>query len=141
MQDVINGTDLRLYLGGKPIGAATSCTMSLSRETRETVHKDNPAGWATSKGAKRSYSISFEGFKSDLIDRNGVSVVSFKGLFEMFNGEEISWMMSTGEVGTEEYCGTAILTELSATGPVEENSTASGSLTGTGELLSSTITA
>lgn len=129
---VINGTDFRLYVDGDPIGHATSCTISLSRETRETVDKDNVAGYATSEGGQRSYSISFEGFLSEDTTLNSATVASVADLLTLFAGESFTWRASTDVTGDREISGTAILTDLSLTGPVEENSTISGTMTGTG---------
>ena len=136
---VINGTDLRLYLDGNPIGHATSCTLSLSRETRETIDKDNVAGYATSEGGQRSYSISFENFLSEDTTLNSTTVEGLADLVALFAGDSFAWRFSTDVTGDRDFSGTAFLTDLSMTAPVEENSTVSGTLTGTGAFVSGVI--
>jgi predicted secreted protein len=134
MAGVINGTDLRLYAGVKPIGYATSCTLSLSRETREIVHKDNVAGYAASEGGKRSYSISFENFASEDDTLNSAAVNSINDLLDLFEGEAFAWKFTTDETGEMEISGNALFTDLSITAPVEESTTSSGTFTGTGAI-------
>jgi len=136
---VINGTDLRLYLDGDPIGHATSCTLSLSRETRETVDKDNVGGYASSEGGKRSYTISFENFLSEDVSLNAATVAGLADLVALFAGDSFAWRFSTDVTGDRDFSGTAFLTDLSMTSPVEENSTVSGTLTGTGAFVNGVI--
>jgi predicted secreted protein len=111
----------------------------MSRETRETVDKDNVAGYATSQGGQRSYSISFENFLSEDLMLNTVTVNGLADLITLFEGESFAWKFTTDVTGDQTFSGTAILTDLSLTAPVEENSTVSGTLTGTGALVSAAV--
>lgn len=64
---IIVGDHARLYIDGEPIGYATNCTVSFSRETRQTLHKDNytgSTGWATSSAGTASGAFSAESFFS-----------------------------------------------------------------------------
>lgn len=135
----VNGTDLRLYADGNPIGYATSCTLSLSRETRETVHKDNVGGYSTFEGGKRSASISFEHFYAEDQTLNSATVNSVVDLFDLYAGDSFTWRFSDDVTGHTEFSGSALLTELSFSAPVEENATSSGSFTVTGAVTKSTI--
>ena len=42
---VIKGGDLMLFVNGKSIGFATSHTLSISAETKETTSKDSGGKW------------------------------------------------------------------------------------------------
>jgi|AntAceMinimDraft_16_1070373.scaffolds.fasta_scaffold09280_7 predicted secreted protein len=139
-ETVINGTNLRLYVDGDVVGRATSCSLSMSKELAETVHKDNIGGWATQESRKKSFSIAFEGFTSELQTLNSVDVKSSADLFDIFNASTpILWKFTTDETGDTQYAGSAHLSELSINAAVEENSTTSGSFTGTGAITKTTI--
>lgn len=138
---VINGTNFRLYLGPDPIGHATSCTLSFSKETRETVDKDNVGGWASSEDGKKSFSLSFEGFMSEDPTLNTVAVNNLGDLLTLFNATAaVTWKATTGVLGDTQITGSGTLTEFSLTAPVEENATFSGTITGKGAPVFSTVT-
>ncbi|MCP9237157.1 phage tail tube protein [Lewinella sp. JB7] len=130
---VINGTNFRLYVDGKPLGHATSCTISFSMETRETVDKDSVGGYASAEAGKRSYSISFEGFLSEDTTLNTVAVNSVAGLLAVFNSDaKFAWRATTDVVGDVLLSGSGLMSDFSLTAPVEENGTISGTITGVG---------
>lgn len=137
---VINGTNLRLYADGNPIGTATSCTLSFSKELRETIHKDNVSGYAANESGKKSYSISFEGFATEDTSLNTVTVNSMPDVFDLFNQDAaFAWKFTTDVVGDTQWAGNGIMSEFSVTAAVEENSTISGSITGTGAVAKTVI--
>ena len=140
MADVINGTDLRLYADGKVIGAATSCTLNLAKESSQTVHKDNVGGYATYSQGTKSATISFEGFTSDLDTRNTVAVHTARSLFDLYNADTVfAWKFTTDEVGGTEYSGSAFVGDLAIAAPVEENSTVSGTFTVNGAVAAADV--
>ncbi len=134
---VINGTDLRLYAAGKAIGYATSCTLDLSAETLETLHKDSPGGgWAEVTIGNKSGSVSFEGFVNE--DSTAQKPVN---LFALFDGETlIGCAFKTAISGDTRYDFSGYITALSETAAVEENATFSGTLTISGAVTTTTVT-
>lgn len=134
---VINGTDLRIYIGGEAVGYATSCTLDMSADTRDTIHKDSPGtGWAQSAIGTKSGSVSFDGF----INEDSASA-KVSDLFTYFDDETlIGCAFKTATSGDTRYDFSGYITSLSQTGPVEENSTFSGSITISGAITKTTVT-
>ena len=134
---VVNGTDLRIYVGGLAIGYATSCTMDLAAELIETIHKDNPGtGWGESTVGQKSGTVSFEGFYNEDSSNQKPS-----NLFTFFDNETVlGCSFKTGTSGDTRYDFSALITSLSFTGPVEDNSTLSCTLTITGAPTKTTVT-
>lgn len=128
MATIVNGTNLRFYWEGTAIGEATSCTINLSRETRETLTKDNVASWTQYEAGRKSGTCDFEGLIS--YDTTSTDVTD---IFTAFNNGTAITMRFTDDTATHPYweCD-VIITSLSFSGAVEENSTysATGTITG-----------
>lgn len=140
MADTINGTDLRLYVDGKIIGAATSCALSATKETSQTVHKDNVGGYATYTQGTKSATLTFEGFVSHITSRNTVDVQTAASLFSLYNADTVfAWKFTDDETGGTEYTGQGFISDISINAPVEENSTTSGTITVDGAVATATI--
>lgn len=138
---VVNGTDLRIYNDTKPLGYATSCTLDMSAETRETLSKDSVSSWAESEVGQKSATLSFEGFYSEDTTINSNDVESGVDIFDDFAaGTAISWRFSTDTASDVEFYGSGYITSYSITTPVEENSTYSGTITVSGQVQKRTIT-
>lgn len=129
---VINGTNLRLYIGSTPIGYATSCTLSFSREVRETIHKDNPgSGWVESEPGQKSGTCTVEALYNE--DGTTSSYEVPRSLFDALDdGTELSCTVETGTAGDNIYTFSAYCTEYEVTAAVEENATYSATFTITG---------
>jgi predicted secreted protein len=139
---VINGTNFRVYADGKPIGHATSCTVSFSMETRETVDKDSVGGYAGGEAGQRSYSVSFEGFLSEDTTLNTADVNSVATLLALFNSDDkFAWKATTDASGDVQISGSGLMTDFSITAAVEENGTISGTITGVGAPVIETVAA
>lgn len=137
---VIDGTDLRIYINGNPIGHATSCTLDMTKEIRETISKDNVGNWAEKEGGQKSASLQFEGFFTNDATINSVTVNNAEDLFDAFDGDAlISWVFSDKVSTNKEYSGNSIMSSLSFGAPVNENATHSGSLDVTGPVNKVTI--
>ena len=134
---VINGTNLRLYAGGQVISKSTSCTMDLTANTLELIHKDNPGtGWSEYTIGQKSGTLSIEGFYAE----DG-SAQNPDDLFTWFNAEtQIGFSFQTTTSGDAKYTGTIITTGLSFTAPVEDNSTFSATFQITGAVTKTTVT-
>ncbi len=140
MAGITSGTDLRISVATNPLAYATSCSLSMSAETRESVSKDSTSSWQDSTVGQLSASLSFEGFFTidDTINSNNRE--DFEGLFDNFSGKtQIAWTFSTGTTGDVEYSGNGYITSLDSSAPVEENATYSGTITVTGAVSKATI--
>jgi TP901-1 family phage major tail protein len=134
---VVNGTNLRLYLSGSAVAYATSCTLTVNRELRETIHKDNPgSGWREVEVGQKSGTMTVEALYSDDGANNTADV-----LFDALNaGTALSAELSTQVSGDDKYNFTCYCTSWEATGPVEENATFSCSFEIDGAITRGSIT-
>ena len=135
---VINGTNLRAYIDTTPVAYATSATLSISRDTRETIHKDNPgSGWAESEVAQKSGTLTVEAlYNEDGTDNNYTTP---RTLFDALdNGTKLAMTLETGTSGDNIYTFDAVCTSYEVSAPVEENSTLSCTFTVTGAITMST---
>jgi hypothetical protein len=84
---VIKGTNFRIYDATVPLGYATSCSLSMSAETTETISKDSVASWAESEVDTKSATLSFEGFASEDVEINAVDCKEHRRLvYQVFGG-------------------------------------------------------
>jgi len=126
---LINASDVTLATAetgtAVVIAHATSASLSISREMRDSTTKDS-AAWAANLPALKSWELSGDGF---------IEVGSTNGQATLFDnladGDALTVVFA---VGAETYSGTAYLTSLSMEGGVEDNATYSVSLTGTAAL-------
>lgn len=134
---VINGTLMRLYKDGTAIGRATTCTMDITRETRETIHKDNPgSGWAESEVGQKTGTLSTEVLYG--LDSANVNPGT---LFDALdNGTLMLFKFTTNVSGDDYYEGSAYCTQFGINAVVEENTTYSATFTITGAITRSTET-
>lgn len=133
----INGTNLRFYAGGLPVGYSTTCTLDMQAETISVIHKDSPGGgWAESDIGQKSATVSFEGFINE-----DSSYLKYGDLFTHFDNETLlGCAFKTTTSGDTRFDFSARLTSLSFTGTVEENSTFSGTATVSGAITKTTVT-
>jgi predicted secreted protein len=132
---IVNGTDLRIYMGGVAIGHATSCTLDLTRETRETLTKDAPGGgWATTEVGRKSATLSTDGlFSFDTANKK------FSEMFTAFdNGTLLLLKFATSETGDTYWQGSGYITALNLNTPVADNSSFSATFTVNGAVTQGT---
>jgi predicted secreted protein len=132
---IVNGTDLRIYMGGVAIGHATTCSLDLTRETRETLTKDAPGGgWATAEVGRKSATLSTDGmFSYDTTNKK------FSDLFTAFdNGTLLLLRFTTDETSDTYWEGSGYITSLNLSAPVEDNTTYSATFTVNGAITSGT---
>ncbi len=134
---VINGTNLRVYVGTDAIAYATNCTLSLSAELRETIHKDNPgAGWRGIEVGRKSGTVTVEALYAE----DGSTETPFD-LFTAFDDKtELTMMLSTEVSGDTRWSFSAYCTALEVNGPVEENSSYSATFEINGAVTTETVT-
>ena len=150
---IIKGSDLMIFVGGKVIGFATSCELSMSADATETSNKDSGNGWATSSITKRSWTMSSDNMYAETVY---TGEKTFADLFDAYsNGTELSLVWApTQNVGAAvrkpevqdasgwtqngtTYSGNAIVTSLSATASNDDNATFSVEFTGIGPITKS----
>jgi len=121
---VLNGTDFRIWVSGEAIGYSTSCSLSMSAELRETIHKDNPgSGWRTFLIGQKSATITVDAFYNT--DANSVYSArkdpdDVAALF--INETPFQWQFRAAS-GDDMYSGSGYVTEMSIDSPVEDNAT------------------
>lgn len=143
---IINGSDLMLFIDGKSIAFATSHKLSINVETVETTSKDSGGKWVTKAARKISWNCSTE----NLYSNDGKGVL-FDDLFTKLTARtpiqaifclekdygtkkdevpEDGWLPST----TGTYSGKVIITALEANAPNGDNATYTASFEGVGAL-------
>ena len=132
---IINGTNLRIYLGGVVIGYATSCTMSVTREMREILTKDSPgSGWTENKPGRKSATMSTEGLSS-----TDTANTTPKALFDALNnGTPLVGRFTTDVIGDSYWEGSMYCNTFEQTAAVEENASYSAEFTVHGAVTSGT---
>jgi predicted secreted protein len=129
-----NGTDLSIFIGGTEVAFATTHDLDLGMDTREVTNKDS-AGWQEIREGTRNWSTSGEAwFAED-------AAYGFSDLFALYNSRS-SFIVkfSTNVSGDVYYTGTAYLTSLTQSDPLEDTASFSFSLDGTGVLTEATLT-
>jgi len=138
---VIDGTDFRLTVNGSNVGYSTSCSMSMSAELRETIHKDNPGtGWRTFTVGQKSATINVSAFYNEdsSTQSYGNDPDDIASLFTA--GTSVNWAFRTGVTGDDKYTGSGYITEMSFTADAEENMTYDFTIEVDGEVTVGTIT-
>lgn len=138
---VINGTKFGVYAAGTKIAYATSASISMNHNLRDTSTKDS-AGWRDQLEGQRDWEVSVEGMLI-FLDSAG-SAIAGTTMDELYNTyietrTEVLVKFSTAITGDLEWSGQAFLTSLSADTPNEDSSTWSGSFSGTGALTQAAV--
>jgi predicted secreted protein len=127
-ESVLNGTKMLLYVGGVAVAGATSHSLSLNMDTRESTNKDSE-GWRELMESVRSWTASGEGLKSFDAAFGHDDLAAL-----IVNRTKVTVKLSTEETGETFYEGSAWLTNVDADFPNEDNSTFSFTFEGTGPL-------
>jgi hypothetical protein len=141
MAGVVNGTDLRLSVGGNPIAYATSCTLDYTAETRETVSKDSAGnGWKSVEVGQLGATLSIESLYTEDVLVSAVARENTKDLFDAFAGKTlVTWEFTTGVSTETKYSGSGYFTSGSITGAAEENATSSHTIAVDGAVTSAAV--
>lgn len=137
--NIIEGSDLMLFLGGKSIAFATSHKLSISAETTETSSKDNGGSWKSSKVKKLSWTASSDNLYSEdgyeALVTQMVAKTEIQAVFAP-KSETADEVPTTGWTPTAAtgYTGKVIITSIEANAPDGDNATFSVSFEGVGAL-------
>lgn len=119
---IINGTLMRIHIGGTAIAYATNCSISFNRAVRETLTKDSTSGWREIQLGQGSATISTDGLHAEVGDSTTNERVD--ELFGYLNSKTaLTITYTTGVTGDSVYTCTAYCSSLEINHPVEENST------------------
>jgi predicted secreted protein len=128
--EILDGVNLLLSIGGTPIGASSSCSVELTRATRNTSNKDTGI-WDSFAAGTITWSMSSENF---------VNFGGENGYDELYDAlvagtpVDVSVDYKQDEDNTWQLSGKAIITGLPLSAPKGENVSFSVTLQGTGEL-------
>ena len=122
-----NATAVTLSVAGEVMAHATSASLSVSMDLRDSTTKFS-SGWSESLGGLKSWEMSGDAFV-DIAATNASMADCFDALIA---GAAVAAVFT---VDSETYTGSAFITSVSADAGVEENTTFSVSLTGTAALV------
>lgn len=128
---IVDGSDLRWFLGGTAIAKATSCSISFTAETRTSSNKDDTNGWVSKKyGAK-----SFTGSCSALYAEGE----QLETLFAAMDGDTIvDAEFTTGVTGDKYWDVTILVTSIEQNADDKEDVTYTVTFEGTGQPVRAT---
>ena len=148
MASVINGTNIILYYYNPdtnlstPFGSATSCSFNTSVDQLEITTSDS-GGFREFKNAQTSWDLSCDGLMCLNNDYSYLLLqqlqltkapIIIKFSIDNDNGD------GSGDLGLSVFTGSANITNISLSGPMENSSSYSISLQGTGEyVISGTV--
>lgn len=122
-----------------PIGCLTENSFSESIDTIDTTTREN-MGWTSSRPVTQSYSISFSGIQILTTTDNGDDTKASYDRLKSLKRDRIllDWQIKGTNFPIVDY-GKCFITDLSEATPVNELITFSGTLTGYGEALTTSV--
>lgn len=142
-EQIIEGSDLMLFIGGKSIAFATNHTLSISAETVETTSKDTGGMWVAKAIRKISWTMNTENLYT--LEGEGIN---YDTLFDaMINKEYLEVVFTTSSTEANQvptggwtakagqgYKGSVVVTSLELNAPNGDNATFTASFEGVGAL-------
>lgn len=133
---LVNGTDITLRYSGQVIARLTSNDFNLTSEILDTTSKDD-AGWRTILPAKKSFNFSAEGFYEE--KPNAPTKKYYEDLYDaLIAGTALTVRIGGTAAGTEYYEGIVYVSNITLGAPVEDTTTYSVTLEGSGALTKGT---
>jgi TP901-1 family phage major tail protein len=129
----MNGTLVKIEVGGTTIAHLTSVSQSFSMATRDASTKDS-AGYKEVLEGQMSWSMSGEGFFAE------DATYGYEDLYDAINARTLLTVKQTdANAGDVEYSGSAYVTSLERSAGTEDTMTFSISLEGTGATTKAVI--
>lgn len=139
----MKGQNLRIFVGGKCIASAKSCTFHIAGQTEDSSTKDSTGNWAESEFVGLSWDVKTDALvvlTDPVTGGDAKSSVDLLGL--MIAGTAVAVVFDTtsgnnnrtGQNSTIKKSGNAYITDYSINATNKQIATASISLTGTGAL-------
>lgn len=125
---ILNATAVTLSIAGESMTHSTSCSFTINRDLRDSTTKGS-GGWADNLAGLMSWEMSGDSF----IDTAATNASYQDMVNALIAGEAVTVVFDI-EGATQTYTGLALLTSVSADAGVEDNTTFSVSLTGTGQV-------
>lgn len=140
MGNIIQGSDLMAFMGGKSLAFATGCKLSINAETTETSHKDIGGDWTSETVKKLNWSVTSDNLYSE---------EGYSSLFDaMIAKQPIALVFATQTATADDempaggwapkansgYSGQALITNIEANAPDGDNATFSVTFKGVGKL-------
>tara|TARA_R100001440_G_scaffold15143_6_gene25699 strand:- start:2481 stop:2918 length:438 start_codon:yes stop_codon:yes gene_type:complete len=133
----INGTNLGVYVGGTLIGFATSATINVNQSLRSTSSKAS-GGWEENMEGIRNFDVSTDAlYLYTNADGSAVSEITADELYAHIHNRTsftLKFGVGTTASGDINYQGTAFVTSISVSAPMEDTATYSVSFQGSGAL-------
>tara|TARA_R100001163_G_scaffold9940_2_gene9457 strand:+ start:165 stop:602 length:438 start_codon:yes stop_codon:yes gene_type:complete len=133
----INGTNLGVYIGGTLIGFATSATINVNQSLRSTSSKAS-GGWEENMEGIRNFDVSTDAlYLYTNADGSAVSEFTADELYNHIHNRTsftLKFGSGTSASGDINYEGTAFVTSISISAPMEDTATYSVSFQGSGSL-------
>ena len=129
-----NGTTLLVYVDNVAIGLCTSHSLNVNADMIDATTKSS-GGWKDVLPGLKDWSIDFDG----LIDWSETENFS-QAFADLSGGTKVTLKFSTEVNGAKRYTGDAYISSLSASAPMEDVVTFSGTFTGTSTLSEETVT-
>ena len=138
---VINGTKFGVYAAGTKVGYATSASLSINHNLRDTSTKDS-GGWRSQLEGQRDFEVSVEGMV--IFTETGGGAITDLTMDELYTTYIATRTLFTIKFSTEvtgdyAWSGSAFMTSLSADAPNEDSSTWSASFSGSGALTQAAV--
>ena len=133
---LVNGTDLRIFVGTKKIAFETSCDIELSTTMIETSSKDSGA-WATAIPGRKSWGLSAT-IQLDYNDADTTVYTYDELLTAWLNQSVLTVSFKTAASAATVLTGTAYVESKPVQGGDMEIATVDVTLRGTGELVKTT---
>lgn len=133
---VIDGSLMRITIGGNNVAKAISCSMELTRATSDRIHKDLTTGQTEKKVNEFTGSVSGEAFYT-FDGANNTFDVLFTA---MQAGTQLACELTTANAGDVEYTFNGYLTDLSSSHEAQQDSTFSFTIAIDGAITKQTIT-
>lgn len=138
---VLNGTKFAVYNAGTKIAYATTASISINHNLRDTSTKDS-GGWRDQLEGQRDWEVSVDGMLI-FVDGSGGAIAGTTAneLYSSYiaSRTEFELKFSTEVAGDIKWSGNAFMTSLSMDTPNEDSSTWSASFSGTGTLTQATV--
>ena len=133
------GQNLRLSIGGKYIGGATSCTIHLAQKTEDTSTKDSTGDFDENEVV----GLSWDASSDCLVVTDDSEATGGLSLFDLAISKQpvdVSFDTTSGDKnrtkGTVHYSGKALVNDVTVTAQNKQNATVSAKFLGTGALKS-----
>lgn len=136
----LKGQNLRVFVGGKCVALAKSCTIHIGTQTEDSSTKDSEGNWGEIEVVGKNWDIQTESLVTVDSDSTGelpselLSAILNSTLLTLKFDKTSGTKNRTADSSALELTGTAYLTDFSLSAPNRQNATLSCQFTGSGAL-------